>query len=322
MTDSAGALVVSIDLERFWGVCGFQEPASYGAHVLGERDAILGTLALFRKYRIRATWATLGLLFCRDEEELLASLPHDRPHYAQAGISTYDYLALVRDPQYRPLFFLADELDRILDTPGQEVGCHTFSHFYCRQAGATREAFHADLLAFRAVAARRGVVPVSFVFPQNQVQTEWLDILSETGFRSYRGNEASWMFQGDQAAARLARGLDSLLPFGASHSYGMPGPGPHPTPLNVPSSRFLRPVTGYPLVDELRIQRIKAGIRHAARQREVFHLWWHPHNFGLRVPESLLGLELILQEFARQRDSKGMESLCMDDLATRILRAA
>jgi peptidoglycan/xylan/chitin deacetylase (PgdA/CDA1 family) len=322
MTVSPGALVISLDLERFWGVCGFQDLATYGDHVRGERDAILGILALFKRYRIRATWATLGFLFCRDEEELLGSLPADRPNYARAGISTYGYFAQASDPKYRSLFFLHDELDHILDTPGQEVGCHTFSHFYCRQAGATSQAFRADLEAFSKVAARRGVTPASFVFPQNQVRPEWLTILAELGYRAYRGTESSWMFQGDQPSARLARGLDSVLPFGASHSYTVRTIGQHPPPLNLPSSRFHRPITGYRPVDDLRLARIRAGIRQAARCGEVYHLWWHPHNFGLRVSESLQALETILQEFVRQRDSTGMESLGMDDLASRVLRVA
>jgi hypothetical protein len=51
----------------------------------------------------------------------------------------------------------------------------------------------------------------------------------------------------------------------------------------------------------------------AARQGKVFHLWWHPHNFGLHTDENLAFLERILEHYAKLRHEYGFESAAMGD---------
>jgi hypothetical protein len=65
----------------------------------------------------------------------------------------------------------------------------------------------------------------------------------------------------------------------------------------------------------LRRWRVKAGLRAAARRGEVYHLWWHPHNFGTNLEENLAALKSILKEFHRLRDMYGMQSLTMAEVA-------
>jgi hypothetical protein len=65
------ALVVSLDFELRWGLLGF-----VGEDMNGERAAIEGVedvvprlLEMFASGGIRATWATVGALACRDWDE-------------------------------------------------------------------------------------------------------------------------------------------------------------------------------------------------------------------------------------------------------------
>lgn len=74
--------VISLDFELMWGVRDHESIGSYGAHVLGVREAVRRLLDLFEKKGIRATWATVGFVFCRSKEELVASAPALRPSYA------------------------------------------------------------------------------------------------------------------------------------------------------------------------------------------------------------------------------------------------
>ena len=55
----AGTLIVSLDFELFWGMLDVCPLEKYQDHVLGGRKAIPGLLALFQKYGIHATWATV-----------------------------------------------------------------------------------------------------------------------------------------------------------------------------------------------------------------------------------------------------------------------
>ena len=54
----------------------------------------------------------------------------------------------------------------------------------------------------------------------------------------------------------------------------------------------------------------------AARTGGVFHLWWHPHNFGVNQEENLSILEAVLRHYRTLADSYGMQTHCMGDFAS------
>src|SRR6185437_13704517 len=87
-------------------------------------------------------------------------------------------------------------------------------------------------------------------------------------------------------------------------------------PLNIPSSRFLRPFSRkLKIFEPLRIRRIRSDLHYAAKNRLIYHLWWHPHNFGEDTNENLAVLKTILECFSHMRDKYGMESLNMRELS-------
>jgi len=87
-------------------------------------------------------------------------------------------------------------------------------------------------------------------------------------------------------------------------------------PCNVPSSRYLRPHSpALRWLDPLRLKRITDCIRLAAVEKKIFHLWWHPHDFGLRTDENFAFLRKIIESFVDCRDRPGMRSLTMAEAA-------
>src|SRR5690606_1411470 len=84
---------------------------------------------------------------------------------------------------------------------------------------------------------------------------------------------------------------------------------------DVRASRFLRPTVGAGRIADLMMSRIENGFEHAARNGELYHLWWHPHNFGARTDENLAGLRRLLTTFRRCHEEWGFESLSMRDVA-------
>jgi len=70
-----GEFVISLDFELLWGLRDHATRDSYGANVLGGREAIPRILDLFERHGICATRATVGLLMTENRDELLASLP-------------------------------------------------------------------------------------------------------------------------------------------------------------------------------------------------------------------------------------------------------
>jgi hypothetical protein len=69
--EQSGALVVSLDFELHWGVRD-RRPLSARecSRLLAARAAIPRILDVFEEFRIRATWATVGLLFANPVEAL------------------------------------------------------------------------------------------------------------------------------------------------------------------------------------------------------------------------------------------------------------
>ena len=68
----------------------------------------------------------------------------------------------------------------------------------------------------------------------------------------------------------------------------------------------------------MRLARLKAGMRQAARHGRIFHLWWHPHNFGANTKENLDFLRSVLEVFATYRQTHGMRSLSMIEVAAQV----
>jgi peptidoglycan/xylan/chitin deacetylase (PgdA/CDA1 family) len=321
------ALVISLDFELHWGVRD-RTPADgpYRAHLLGERRAVPALLALFQELGIAATWATVGFLFARSRAELERFSPPLRPAYDDPGLDPYRE-ALGEGEDDDPLHFAPSLVRMLANVPGQEVATHTFSHYYCLEPGQGREAFAADLASAARIAAEHGMSPRSIVFPRNQHNPAYDDLLLEAGITCFRGVQAGWMYRpGGEAsvarAPRVGRLADTYLPVARRETVPWACVARPDGLCNVPASRFLRPYTPrLRALDGLRLRRVLGGLRHAAERGEIFHLWWHPHNFGTHLDENLDFLRRVLDGFAELRQTHGMQSLTMAQAAS-LARAA
>lgn len=322
---SPGVFVISLDFELNWGVRDQQTLEQYGANILGVRQAIPAMLEVFTEFNLRATWATVGFLFCRNKADLLAHLPTVRPEYTDANLSPYTALDSIGDDETTdPYHFGYSLLAQIRETPGQEVATHTFCHYYCLERGQTPEAFRHDLQAAVQVAQEQGAPVRSLVFPRNQYNAAYLNICQELGITSYRGNEASWIYkerneEEQTLYKRGARLLDAYVSLSGENCHSLESIA-QSFPYNIPASRFLRPWSGrLSFLERLRVRRILRGMEYAARHGQVFHLWWHPHNFGQNLPENIAVLRRIAAHFRQLQARYNMESLSMSDIADRLL---
>ena len=152
-----GTFMVSLDYELFWGMLDVCPLEQYQDNVLGGKQAIPKLLKLFEKYGIHATWATVGFLFADNYEELSQFLPKLRPGYANPDLDGYAWFDKIgKDEATAPCFYAPGLLEKIASTPGQEIGSHSFCHYYCREAGQTVEEFEADMVAAKAIAKAKG----------------------------------------------------------------------------------------------------------------------------------------------------------------------
>lgn len=157
----------------------------------------------------------------------------------------------------------------------------------------------------------------SIVFPRNQYAAAHLDICARNGITAYRGNPSAWAYRPVKGAGQtlLRRGL--RLADAHSGLLGHQTYAPETSAFrNVPASRFLRPKAGrLARVHPLHLRAVKAGMTQAARTGRGWHLWWHPHNFGVNTLDNLAALGQILAHFQRLKGNHGMVSRAMGDAA-------
>lgn len=319
-----GKFVISLDFELFWGVRDKRTIENYGTNILGVQLAIPAMLSLFDKYGVKGTFSTVGFLFAKNKEELLASCPEMKPQYKEANLSPYNSFDTVgHNEQDDPYHFGYSLLQQIKEKNHHEIGTHTFCHYYCLEPGQTPETFRQDLLAAKKIAATHGIVVRSLVFPRNQFNEEYLSVCREVGIDSYRGNPASWLYAGrnknDESLLRRAfRFADTYLNLTGHHchtkEYVMSS-----LLLNIAASRFLRPFSPkLAILDGLRLRRIKRAMLHAAKHKKLFHLWWHPHNFGVNLQQNINFLEKILQYYEQLQRDYQFSSITMSGLTDEI----
>lgn len=179
-----GSIIISLDFELMWGVRDHRTAQDYGDSILGGRDAIPHILARFDEAGIRATWATVGLLFAENRQEMLEFAPKYRPMYRNSNLSPYDAIesgSIGDDEASDPLHFGASLIEKIAETPGQEIATHTYSHFYCMEPGADGAAFDAYLDAAVTIAKNKGFRIQSIVFPRNQTTSQFIELSKKRG---------------------------------------------------------------------------------------------------------------------------------------------
>lgn len=316
-----GKFVISLDFELFWGVRDKRTIESYGASLTKVHDIVPRMLDLFEEYGIRSTFATVGFLFAKNKKELLRFVPPNKPQYQDANLSPYgkDINEL---PEEADLYHYAPRLIELLKKfEGQEIATHTFSHYYCLEKGQKPDDFDADMKAARSIAEINDIALDSLVFPRNQFNKEYLKILNNNNISSYRGNENSWFHKSESEESislkkRVFRTLNCYINIGGHHCYKLEDLK-SAKPYNIPSSRFLRPYKAkLPILEWLKLRRIKRSMTHAAKNGLLYHLWWHPHNFGTYQDENFLILEKILKHYQELQSKYGFQSCSMSDVST------
>ncbi len=318
----SGTFVVSLDLELNWGMHDVLPLEVYGDNILGGRQAIPEMLQLFKTYEIHATWAAVGMLSFETKEGLKKHIPNSIPSYTNEKLSAYNHFEEIGDNEEEdPYHYGLSLIGKVMETPHQELASHTFSHFYCLEEGQTIQQFESDLKEDVKVKESLGVTIHSIVFPRNQMSLHYLNSCKKMGIRCYRGNEQSWFYRAESVKhkqstlKRIMRIMDAYLNISGHNTYPMEYVKTEPL-YNIPSSRFLRPYSvRLSMLEQLRMKRIKDSMTEAAKEGKVYHLWWHPHNFGRNISENLAFLEEILVHYKHLHAKYHMNSMNMGEIS-------
>jgi peptidoglycan/xylan/chitin deacetylase (PgdA/CDA1 family) len=315
-----GAFLLSIDTELAWGSVHNGSFQSRSGHYARTREAINRLLELQERYEIRATWAMVGHLFldsCRREN----GIKHPeitRPTYDWFEGDWFD-VDPCSDAGADPFWYGPDIVKQVQACPvPQEIGCHGFSHMIVGDTGCSRECFNSELRACVEQAEKWGVTLKSFIFPRNSVGH--LDVLAENGFSTYRGWTPAWFTRFPGRFRQLARLVDSVVPVAP------PAVSPQRSGLmwDLPASYFYPHRDGWAkyIPVGIAVRKSKLGLERAARQRSMFHLWFHPFNLASDPDGLLKGLEEIFIHVNRLREAGKMTNPTMGDLSEMLQEAA
>jgi peptidoglycan/xylan/chitin deacetylase (PgdA/CDA1 family) len=319
-TCDKGAFVISLDYELLWGVWDVTSTQKYGANITGVKEVIPALITAFKKHDVKATFATVGFLFAENKATLTDFLPDKKPTYSNDAYNVYvnEFAGIGNDEKDDPYHFGYSLFEMIKQSP-HELCTHTFSHYFCLEEGQTSEEFDADIKAAIKIAKAKNVEICSLVFPRNQINELYLPVLANNGIKVYRGNPQSWIYKPRKFSAevpfiRLCRLLDTYFPvsgyntFSVTNNTGLP--------VNVPASRFLKPYNkNLAWLEKLKLKRIMNEMTYAAKKNQFYHLWWHPHNFGVNIKENMENLTILLKHFELLHKKYGFTSVTMKEAA-------
>lgn len=323
-----GIFTISLDFELHWGV--FDKRDRLARQKIYENTLALvpEMLQMFSKYDVHVTWASVGSMFANDQQEWEQMKPAVEPDYLNNDYSPYKWVSKNGMPEkYHWAHFAPGSIESILNYPGQELGTHTFSHYYCLEQQSQHGAFAEDLKAASIAAAKFKSKPVSLVFPRNQFNPDYLKVCYDNGIRVVRSNPASWYWspindKGSKLLRKVIRTSDAYIQLGkARSSYSLDTVRVTAgEPIQIPASRFLRPWNPkYKFANRLRLRRLMQEMKTAAIKKECFHLWWHPENFGEFPKENMESLQVLLQHYKKCKEKYGMTSWNMGEYADNML---
>ena len=299
-----GKFVVSLDFELLWGLSGWnlKQIDAYMAHIEGARLALHQILDIFARYNMKCTVAFVGGMNYNSLGEFIKVAPELHPHYSDLIFSSYDSLIPYLGTHFQePLFFCKQVVTELMYNKNVELASHTFSHYYCLEEGQNSTEFEADISTALSEAKKSGIPLKTVIFPRNQVTESYLSICSCYGLTHYRGNLENYLYRSEHtpkkySLRRILRLFDTYINLSGYNTYARSGKVNGM--INVPGSRFLRPYSSsLSILEPLKISRIKSSMKHAALHSQIYHLWWHPHNFGVNTKQNLAQLECICAYF-------------------------
>ena len=321
MMDKKGNLLISLDFELFWGLVDTRTINEYGEIIKGGRKAIPNLLGLFDRYDIHATWGTVGMLFASNKDELLEYLPDNKPDYLGLRKTSYEHFESIGlNEEEDSLHYANSLIKEITSYKSQEIGSHTFCHYYCREKGQNYSTFDADVRAAKRIAKEKfGLDMKSFIFPKNQFNLEYIKSLKDNNIITVRGNQRIFAYDKSNIVSRAFRVIDTYIPICGNKSY-YKNECLMDDVVNLKASIFFRKYNRKLFfLEPLKMWNIKHLMTIAAKKGKIIHIWWHPHNMGSNPEKFLEQIEILLKHYKKLNEKYGLESKNMGEMAEEII---
>lgn len=313
-----GALVISLDFELIWGMIDKITSKDIIKKVNNVKEVVPKILNLFKTYEIHATWAVVGLITSSSKEEIIEHLKNIKVNYHNESLKPSNILDHIHQLE-TSLLCNIDLVKSIQNIPHQEIGSHSFSHFYSLEKGQTDKDFINDIITFNEILEQKlNVKATSYIDPRFQHNASYDKYLTAHGFKTYRGIREDKLKQKKipDFLKRWIKFLDRYVNILGHRTYSIKD---NQKLLNMKESFYFRGYKKHHFMFEwLKIKRIKKAMLYAAKHHEIIHIWWHPHDFGLQVFSNINQLHNLLMYFTKLKKRYDMKSYHMDELCMRV----
>ncbi len=295
------ALYISLDFELLWGAYGLKTSPKFKNNVLMGRKVIPSIVEIFKKYDVQSTWACVGALALDNKRNLMAKFEDIGPKYKDLK-SFRDYSDLVGNTEKDdPLHFGKQVIEDHLLSDKIEIASHSFTHLRYLDQEKGHNAFDKDTIISKEVLEKLLNEQIkTYIFPKNQYAVETLKLLKDRYFLSYRpspffsDHKSTTRTKEESLSFKIQRVFKETIPNSNQGEYVL-------QPDQKFVTRFLRPFKSK-ILSNYQLKIIMREIHFCALNKLDYHLWWHPHNFGINPKLSISQLEMIMKYFDRIRD--------------------
>ncbi|WP_020505891.1 polysaccharide deacetylase family protein [Lamprocystis purpurea] len=274
----SGYFLFSLDTEFAWGHYDYDDIRArlFSPDGSRERRKVEKILKILNEFGIVGTWAIVGHMWfdrCMDCEVCPILEWRNRYSCADQIIGT-DH----------PLWYARDMIEGLLNSPNpQEIGFHGYTHTPFSQGTMSTEAARIEINEGVRVAGLNGVKLTAMVFPRNRIGH--LNLLREAGFTCFRGAEVWPRAYYRKIIGNFLRHFNHYVSVLSTPQVYLPSIDDSGL-VNLPASRWLFGLNrrvDHALdsigLSELRVNSMIRGIRRAAREKKVIHLYAHPYEF-------------------------------------------
>ena len=303
--------IISLDFELKWGM--LDSGNGYDKNILGARKAIPIILETFKEYNIISTWAIVGMLFNSNNDEFKRYKPSIT---IKSKSATNPYNIDLDNPVTHDLYFAPELVKLITSSNIHEVATHTYSHFDSSNTNDLSTEFKEDIKMAKKIAHEKYNIDLkTIIFPRNKINKKYFSVLKELGITHYRGNPDNILYKfghnKNNIFLRSLRYIDSFIKIISNNNKENER---SEALIDVKASRMLRPFIKNKFFNYLMLKRIKNEMLMAAKLDYDYHLWWHPHNFGINTKENIKNLTNILSYYCYLREKYGMKSTKMSEI--------
>lgn len=280
-----------------------------------ERRRVKRLVDLFEAYHIVGTWATVGHLF------------FEKCEYCE-NCSLMDWKGKYTsfEEAYgtnNPLWYASDLIDYLINKgQHQEIGFHGHSHRLFGENLMSPDQARLEIQEWKRVAKRKGVTAQAVVFPRHMIGH--LKMLSQEGMLCYRHEPDYPAFYRSKPFGKYLKGIDQMLGLTKMPVYDLVCEEDQGL-VRLYSSQFFFELTrkASTILDRvnlhtLALRRITQGIKTAARQKKMVHLWAHPWNF--RSEKDFEKLEYVFAAVSEEVNAGRMRSVGMTEMAKILLQ--